>query len=37
MASTFFSNFHYSDSLTIVKISVYTTIVCEAVSWVLIY
>ncbi|GMQ10300.1 hypothetical protein CsSME_00053357 [Camellia sinensis var. sinensis] len=37
MASTFFSNCNYSDSLIIVGISVYTAIVCEAISWVLIY
>ncbi|THG05894.1 hypothetical protein TEA_022222 [Camellia sinensis var. sinensis] len=37
MASTFYSNFHYFDNLIVVRIFVYTTIVCEAISWVLIY
>ena len=31
------SNFKYSDSLTVVGISICTAIVCEAISWVLIY
>ncbi|KAL7194204.1 hypothetical protein ACSBR1_034586 [Camellia fascicularis] len=37
MATAFLSNFNYSDSLTVVGISVCTAIVCEAISWVLIY
>ncbi|KAF7818931.1 calcium load-activated calcium channel-like [Senna tora] len=36
MASSF-SNFKYADSLTVVGISLCTAIVCEAISWVLIY
>ncbi|KAL2466257.1 Protein of unknown function DUF106 [Abeliophyllum distichum] len=37
MASALFSNLKYSDSLTLVGISVSTAIVCEAISWLLIY
>ncbi|XP_073277420.1 uncharacterized protein [Primulina huaijiensis] len=37
MASTLFSTFRYSDSLTVVGISVCTALVCEAISWLLIY
>ncbi|XP_059668537.1 uncharacterized protein LOC132313670 [Cornus florida] len=37
MATTLFSNFKYSDSLTVVGISVCTAVVCEAISWLLIY
>ncbi|KAL7161638.1 hypothetical protein ACSBR2_042165 [Camellia fascicularis] len=37
MPSTFFSNCNYFDSLIVVRISVYTAIACEAISWVLIY
>ncbi|KAL3534125.1 hypothetical protein ACH5RR_002586 [Cinchona calisaya] len=38
MAPTlFFSNLKYSDSLTVVGISILTAIVCEAISWLLIY
>ncbi|KAA8518316.1 hypothetical protein F0562_015801 [Nyssa sinensis] len=37
MASTVFSNFKYSDSLTVVGISACTAVVCEAISWLLIY
>ncbi|KAI9090574.1 hypothetical protein K1719_028427 [Acacia pycnantha] len=36
MASPF-SNFKYADSLTVVGISLCTAVVCEAISWVLIY
>ncbi|XP_040988200.1 calcium load-activated calcium channel homolog [Juglans microcarpa x Juglans regia] len=32
-----FSSFKYSDSLTVVAISFYTAIVCEAISWLIIY
>ncbi|XP_073273784.1 uncharacterized protein [Primulina huaijiensis] len=37
MASTLFSTFRYSDSLTVVGISICTALVCEAISWLLIY
>ncbi|KZV37917.1 transmembrane and coiled-coil domains protein 1-like [Dorcoceras hygrometricum] len=37
MASTLFSTARYSDSLTVVGISVCTALVCEAISWLLIY
>ncbi|XP_075475360.1 uncharacterized protein LOC142506096 [Primulina tabacum] len=37
MASTLFSTFRYSDSLTVVWISICTALVCEAISWLLIY
>ncbi|CAK9177236.1 unnamed protein product, partial [Ilex paraguariensis] len=37
MAATILTSFRYSDSLTVVGISVCTAIVCEAISWVLIY
>ncbi|KAE8701672.1 Detected protein of unknown function [Hibiscus syriacus] len=38
MATTqFLSSFKYSDSLTVVAISFCTAIVCEAISWFLIY
>jgi uncharacterized membrane protein (DUF106 family) len=37
MASAFFTNFKYSDSLTVVIISLFTAVVCEAISWLLIY
>ncbi|KAL2535147.1 Protein of unknown function DUF106 [Abeliophyllum distichum] len=37
MSSTLFSNMKYSDSLTVVGISICTAIVCEAISWLLIY
>ncbi|XP_073156706.1 uncharacterized protein [Henckelia pumila] len=37
MASTLFSSFRYSDSLTVVGISACTALVCEAISWLLIY
>ncbi|KAM7500290.1 hypothetical protein LguiA_024704 [Lonicera macranthoides] len=37
MASPFLSNFKYSDSLTVVGISICTAIVCEAISYLLIY
>ncbi|GFY80736.1 transmembrane/coiled-coil protein [Actinidia rufa] len=39
MAATtfFFANLKYSDGLTVVGISVCTALVCEAISWVLIY
>ncbi|PSS36288.1 Calcium load-activated calcium channel like [Actinidia chinensis var. chinensis] len=36
-ATTLFANLKYSDGLTVVGISVCTAIVCEAISWVLIY
>uniref|UniRef100_A0A5B7B4Y7 Calcium load-activated calcium channel n=1 Tax=Davidia involucrata TaxID=16924 RepID=A0A5B7B4Y7_DAVIN len=35
--TTLFSNFKYSDSLTVVGISVCTAVFCEAISWLLIY
>ncbi|KAF3619596.1 hypothetical protein FXO38_32861 [Capsicum annuum] len=35
--SSFFSNFKYSDSLTLVGISICTAIICEAISYLLIY
>ncbi|KAL6955203.1 hypothetical protein U1Q18_007642 [Sarracenia purpurea var. burkii] len=37
MATVLFANFKYSDSLTVVGISVCTAVVCEAISWLLIY
>lgn len=37
MASPFFFNLKYSDSLAVVGISFCTAIVCEAISWILIY
>ncbi|KAL1814220.1 hypothetical protein DCAR_0626640 [Daucus carota subsp. sativus] len=37
MASNVFTQFKYSDSLTVVGISICTAIVCEAISWLLIY
>ncbi|OIT31258.1 PREDICTED: calcium load-activated calcium channel-like [Nicotiana attenuata] len=37
MASTLFSNLKYSDGLTIVGVSICTAVICEAISWVLIY
>ncbi|XP_060177530.1 uncharacterized protein LOC132607536 [Lycium barbarum] len=37
MATTFLSNFKYSDSLTLVGISICTAIICEAISYLLIY
>lgn len=37
MAANLFSQFRYSDSLTVVGISVCTAVVCEAISWLLIY
>ncbi|XP_051148963.1 uncharacterized protein LOC127263786 [Andrographis paniculata] len=37
MASPFFSELTYSDSLTVLGISVCTALVCEAISWLLIY
>ncbi|KAI3688057.1 hypothetical protein L1987_81763 [Smallanthus sonchifolius] len=37
MAATFLSTFKYSDSLTIAGISFLTAVVCEAISWLLIY
>ncbi|PSS21117.1 Calcium load-activated calcium channel like [Actinidia chinensis var. chinensis] len=36
-ASALFPNLKYSDGLTVVGISVCTVLVCEAISWVLIY
>ncbi|CAN4109106.1 unnamed protein product [Withania somnifera] len=36
-AATFFSNLKYSDSLTLVGISLITAIICEAISYLLIY
>ncbi|XP_065857462.1 uncharacterized protein [Euphorbia lathyris] len=36
-ALQFLSSFKYSDSLTVVGISVCTAVVCEAISWILIY
>ncbi|OAY40639.1 calcium load-activated calcium channel-like [Manihot esculenta] len=33
----FLSSFKYSDSLTVVAISICTAVVCEAISWILIY
>ncbi|XP_052172011.1 uncharacterized protein LOC127787955 [Diospyros lotus] len=36
-ATTLMSNLRYSDSLTVVGISVCTAVVCEAISWLLIY
>ncbi|GFY95381.1 transmembrane/coiled-coil protein [Actinidia rufa] len=36
-ASALFPNLKYSDGLTVVGISVCTALVCEAISWVLIY
>ncbi|CAN4118444.1 unnamed protein product [Withania somnifera] len=35
--TTFFSNLKYSDSLTLVGISLFTAIICEAISYLLIY
>ncbi|KAL8245378.1 hypothetical protein R6Q59_011636 [Mikania micrantha] len=37
MATAFISTFKYSDSLTITGISFLTAVVCEAISWFLIY
>ncbi|KAK4346063.1 hypothetical protein RND71_036239 [Anisodus tanguticus] len=37
MASSYFSNIKYSDSLTLVGISICTAIICEAISYLLIY
>ncbi|XAR68626.1 hypothetical protein NMG60_11003817 [Bertholletia excelsa] len=37
MAAAVFPNLKYSDSLTVVGISVCTAVVCEAISWILIY
>ncbi|KAK9290519.1 hypothetical protein L1049_008689 [Liquidambar formosana] len=37
MASTIFSASKYSDSLTVVGISICTAIICESISWLLIY
>lgn len=37
MASTLFAGLKYSDSLTVVGISFCTAVVCEAISWLLIY
>ncbi|KAI3706529.1 hypothetical protein L6452_24332 [Arctium lappa] len=37
MATPSFSAFKYSDSITIAGISFFTAIVCEAISWLLIY
>lgn len=37
MASTLFSHLKYSDSLTVVAISIFTAVICEAISWLLIY
>ncbi|XP_050382471.1 uncharacterized protein LOC126799332 [Argentina anserina] len=34
---SFLSSFKYSDSLTVVGISICTAVICEAISWVLIY
>ncbi|WCJ34050.1 Calcium load-activated calcium channel [Euphorbia peplus] len=36
-ALQFLSSFKYSDSLTVVGISICTAVVCEAISWILIY
>ncbi|KAF5737362.1 transmembrane and coiled-coil domain-containing protein 1 [Tripterygium wilfordii] len=35
--ATFLSSFKYSDSLSVVGISICTAVVCEAISWILIY
>lgn len=37
MAATSLSSLRYSDSLTVVGISICTAIICEAISWLLIY
>lgn len=37
MAPAFLSHLKYSDSLTVVAISILTAVVCEAISWLLIY
>ncbi|CAH9098886.1 unnamed protein product [Cuscuta epithymum] len=37
MAAMSLSNLRYSDSLTVVGISICTAIICEAISWLLIY
>ncbi|KAL3533973.1 hypothetical protein ACH5RR_007494 [Cinchona calisaya] len=37
MATALFSHLKYSDCLTVVGISIFTAVVCEAISWVLIY
>lgn len=37
MASALLAGFKYSDSLTVVGISLCTALVCEAISWLLIY
>ncbi|XP_019154162.1 PREDICTED: calcium load-activated calcium channel-like [Ipomoea nil] len=37
MAATTFSHLRYSDSLTVVGISICTAVICEAISWLLIY
>ncbi|KAF7146710.1 hypothetical protein RHSIM_Rhsim04G0093900 [Rhododendron simsii] len=37
MASSLFTGFKYSDSLTVVCISLFTALLCEAISWLLIY
>ncbi|KAL0334245.1 UNVERIFIED_CONTAM: Calcium load-activated calcium channel [Sesamum angustifolium] len=37
MASALLSGLKYSDSLTVVGISICTAVVCEAISWLLIY
>ncbi|RAL38131.1 hypothetical protein DM860_000825 [Cuscuta australis] len=37
MAATSLSSLRYSDSITVVGISICTAIICEAISWLLIY
>ncbi|GMH28373.1 hypothetical protein Nepgr_030216 [Nepenthes gracilis] len=37
MATPFLSGLKYSDSLTVVGISICTAVICEAISWILIY
>lgn len=37
MASTILSGFKYSDSLAVVGISICTAMICESISWLLIY
>ncbi|GAA0183250.1 hypothetical protein LIER_30700 [Lithospermum erythrorhizon] len=37
MASAIFPNLRYSDSLTVVGISLLTAVLCETISWILIY
>ncbi|XP_047319144.1 calcium load-activated calcium channel-like [Impatiens glandulifera] len=37
MAATLFSHMKYGDGLTVVGISICTAVICEAISWLLIY